>query len=64
MKSKLKESSLTDQYLIFFNRVECWAGPKFDAGTAEKVVIFDLFGSLIFESLEAAGRYLMVIFDI
>ena len=29
---------------FFLNRVECWAGPNFDAGTAEKVVIFDLFG--------------------
>ena len=27
----------------FSNRIECWAGPKFDAGSAEKVVILDLF---------------------
>ena len=26
----------------FSNRVECWAGPKFDAGSAEKVVFLDL----------------------
>ena len=47
--NKLKALSLSHIFYsltnFFLNRVECWAGPQFDAGTAEKVVIFDLFGS-------------------
>ena len=36
MGGKLLRSFLF--YLLLLCRVECWAGPKFDAGSAQKVV--------------------------
>ena len=54
MRIVFKANILSRQHLIpsFFDsmlsyRVECWAGPKFDAGSAQKVVIFSNLISFI-----------------